>query len=88
MWWGFVFVRASRAKHLMFGSLTAINLDRRFIVSFIMSSVKEVSYFRTRFIASNKMLWSELFLFTCFVTSVVRNTLLINLPMSEHSLVF
>jgi hypothetical protein len=86
MWWGFVFVSASRAKHLMFGSLTAINLESRFIVSFVMSSVKEVSYFRVRLIASNKMLWSELFLLTCFVTSVVRNTFLTNLPMSEHSL--
>jgi len=49
------------------------------MVSRTTSSVRDWSYYNTTLIASKRILWSELFLLTCFVTSVVKNTFRINL---------
>lgn len=82
-WKGYALLKHSRAIYLMFGSFTPVNFTRsnteERIFSFdAYSPIRIVS-----FIASKRIEWSELFLLTCFVTSVFVYVLFIRESISS-----
>ena len=74
-WNGVAYESKSKAVYLMFGSLIPINFASNYIESLISSLFALSPKLSPKRIASNKILWSELFLFICFVTSVPLKTL-------------
>ena len=69
-WKGYALLRHSSARYLILGSLTPVNLTSKSIEDRTFSLEAASPIHMVSLIASNKMEWSELFLFTCLVTSV------------------